>query len=183
MGTSSSKFEIIQNTLSKSGNRLSVSSLCEIAGVSRSGYYKIGSNRRKQDTSAMSRIKTILSLSWLHTTSVATKKEHAAFICACSIKIRQLEWISRRSGASWTNSAWLARFEKQIHTEGCYRQCGQAISQRIFWTGISQGSGPGKSSWQILHISPAMEYSSTCPQSSTPLPDRCWHICLVIPLR
>ena len=33
MGTSSSKFEIIQNTLSKSDNRLSVSSLCEIAGV------------------------------------------------------------------------------------------------------------------------------------------------------
>lgn len=52
MGTSSSKFEIIQNTLSKSGNRLSVSSLCEIAGVSRSGYYnwlKSEETRRKRD--------------------------------------------------------------------------------------------------------------------------------------
>lgn len=52
MGTSSSKFEIIQNTLSKSDNRLSVSSLCESAGVSRSGYYnwlKSEETRRKRD--------------------------------------------------------------------------------------------------------------------------------------
>lgn len=39
MGTPSVKFEIIQETLSKAENRLSVSYLCELAGVSRSGYY------------------------------------------------------------------------------------------------------------------------------------------------
>ncbi len=62
MRTSSSKFEIIQNTLSKSDNRLSVSSLCKIAGVSRSGYYnwlKSEETRRKRDEQE----KTILSLS------------------------------------------------------------------------------------------------------------------------
>lgn len=38
MGTSS-KFQIIQETLAQTDNRLSLSYLCEIAGVSRSGYY------------------------------------------------------------------------------------------------------------------------------------------------
>lgn len=39
METSTNKFEIIHETISKSNNKLSVSMLCEIARVSRSGYY------------------------------------------------------------------------------------------------------------------------------------------------
>lgn len=39
MESSSDKFEIIHETISESTNRLSVKMLCEIAGVSRSGYY------------------------------------------------------------------------------------------------------------------------------------------------
>ena len=39
MGTPSCKFEIIHDALEASENRLSVSELCRIAGVSRSGYY------------------------------------------------------------------------------------------------------------------------------------------------
>ena len=39
MGTPSCKFEIIHDTLEAIENRLSVSELCRIAGVSRSGYY------------------------------------------------------------------------------------------------------------------------------------------------
>ena len=39
MDTSNSKFEIIHETIQKSNNKLSVKMLCEIAGVSRSGYY------------------------------------------------------------------------------------------------------------------------------------------------
>lgn len=34
------KFEVIQKTLREEGNQLSVSMLCEVAGVSRSGYYR-----------------------------------------------------------------------------------------------------------------------------------------------
>lgn len=34
------KFEVIQKTLQEEGNQLSVSMLCDIAGVSRSGYYR-----------------------------------------------------------------------------------------------------------------------------------------------
>ena len=34
------KFEVIQRTIQEDGNRLSVSMLCDIAGVSRSGYYR-----------------------------------------------------------------------------------------------------------------------------------------------
>ena len=39
METSKNKFEIIHETIHKSNNQLSVKMLCEIAGVSRSGYY------------------------------------------------------------------------------------------------------------------------------------------------
>lgn len=39
METSTNKFEIIHETINKSTNRLSITMLCDIAGVSRSGYY------------------------------------------------------------------------------------------------------------------------------------------------
>ena len=39
METSNDKFEIIHETINKADNKLSVAMLCEIAGVSRSGYY------------------------------------------------------------------------------------------------------------------------------------------------
>ena len=39
MNNSSCVFEIIEKTVSTSENRLSISSLCKMAGVSRSGYY------------------------------------------------------------------------------------------------------------------------------------------------
>lgn len=39
MEASENKFEIIHETINKTNNRLSVKMLCEIAGVSRSGYY------------------------------------------------------------------------------------------------------------------------------------------------
>ena len=39
METASARFQIIQDTVTQSGNTLSISCLCEIAGVSRSGYY------------------------------------------------------------------------------------------------------------------------------------------------
>ena len=34
------KFEVIQKTLQEEGNLLNVNMLCDIAGVSRSGYYR-----------------------------------------------------------------------------------------------------------------------------------------------
>lgn len=39
MNDSSCVFEIIDRTLKTSENRLSISSLCKMSGVSRSGYY------------------------------------------------------------------------------------------------------------------------------------------------
>lgn len=48
METSNNKFEIIHETINKSDNRLSVKMLCEIAGVSRSGYYNWVSSERKR---------------------------------------------------------------------------------------------------------------------------------------
>lgn len=52
MHDTSAIFEIIYETYSSSSNRLSISSLCDIAGVSRSGYYswlKAAETRRKRE--------------------------------------------------------------------------------------------------------------------------------------
>ena len=38
------KFKVIQKTLKKNDNQLNVTMLCDIAGVSRSGYYRITKN-------------------------------------------------------------------------------------------------------------------------------------------
>lgn len=54
MGTPGSKFQIIQEVLSREGNFLTVSDLCRTAGVSRSGYYN-----------------------WLHSADARKKKEAA----------------------------------------------------------------------------------------------------------
>ena len=48
MEIANNKFEIIHETINKANNRLSVTMLCEIAGVSRSGYYNWVSSERKR---------------------------------------------------------------------------------------------------------------------------------------
>ena len=49
METSENKFEIIHETINKANNTLSVKMLCEIAGVSRSGYYNWVNSADKRD--------------------------------------------------------------------------------------------------------------------------------------
>ena len=49
METSNNKFEIIHETIQKTNNTLSVKMLCEIAGVSRSGYYNWVSASAKRE--------------------------------------------------------------------------------------------------------------------------------------
>ena len=48
METSANKFEIIHETINKANNTLSVTMLCEIAGVSRSGYYNWVASKEKR---------------------------------------------------------------------------------------------------------------------------------------
>ena len=49
MESSNNKFEIIHETINKADNKLSVSMLCEIAGVSRSGYYNWVASEEKRN--------------------------------------------------------------------------------------------------------------------------------------
>mgnify|MGYP002519747000 FL=1 len=56
METSNSKFEIIHETIQKSNNTLSVKMLCEIAGVSRSGYYNwVSASEKRAEKEAQDR--------------------------------------------------------------------------------------------------------------------------------
>lgn len=48
MEIANNKFEIIHETINKSNNRITVTMLCEIAGVSRSGYYNWVSSEEKR---------------------------------------------------------------------------------------------------------------------------------------
>ena len=48
METSANKFVIIHETINKANNTLSVTMLCEIAGVSRSGYYNWVASKEKR---------------------------------------------------------------------------------------------------------------------------------------
>ena len=48
MEIANNKFEIIHETINKANNKLSVTMLCEIAGVSRSGYYNWVSSEKKE---------------------------------------------------------------------------------------------------------------------------------------
>jgi len=56
METSENKFEIIHETINKANNRLSVKMLCEIAGVSGSGYYNwVHSAEKREEKEAQDR--------------------------------------------------------------------------------------------------------------------------------
>ena len=64
MDTSNNKFEIIHETIQKSNNQLSVKMLCEIAGVSRSGYYNwvnAEETRQKKEEQDQADFEVILS--------------------------------------------------------------------------------------------------------------------------
>lgn len=57
MGNISSKFEIIHEVMQKENNVLSVTMLCDIAGVSRSGYYRwVGAEEKRQEKESKDRV-------------------------------------------------------------------------------------------------------------------------------
>lgn len=68
------KYEIIYEMTKQNGNRLSVSTLCEIAGVSRSGYYNYLSTEDVQFKIERNRTEKIFRKFLRHTASAATIK-------------------------------------------------------------------------------------------------------------
>ncbi len=82
------RFEAIHSILSSDGNILTVSELCETAGVSRSGYYRWLAAAGARENGKRGTVK-ILNQSWKHTATGDTRKAHAASICPCCTGIRQ----------------------------------------------------------------------------------------------
>lgn len=83
MNDSSCVFEIISHTLAQSGNSLSVSSLCRIAGVSRSGYYawvKAAPVRERQEQQDRRDFDLILAAYKMHGYSKGAKGIHMALL-------------------------------------------------------------------------------------------------------
>ena len=66
MGVQSAVYEIIHETLKNSDSSLSVTALCEIAGVSRSGYYRWVSaedrHESQEDTAIDAEIQSLLPI-------------------------------------------------------------------------------------------------------------------------
>ena len=82
MEDSSFKFGIIRDTNMEKSNILTISELCEIAGVSRSGYYAWLSSEQKR---AAREAQDAASRFWRLTGFVVMPKACAAFICGCCI--------------------------------------------------------------------------------------------------
>ena len=98
MNDSSCVFEIIFNTINDSNNRLSVKSLCEIAGVSRSGYYawvKAAPTRELQELRDQADFDLILSAYKMHGYSKGARGIYMALIHMDPPVIMNLKKIRR----------------------------------------------------------------------------------------
>ena len=83
MNDSSCIFEIIYNTLLQSHNTMSVKTLCEMAGVSRSGYYvwlKAASSRALREQQDRDDFELILAAFKMHGYSKGTKGIYMALL-------------------------------------------------------------------------------------------------------
>lgn len=79
MDSAGERFEAIRAALADRNNILTVKDLCELAGVSRSGYYNwVRSEKNRELREAKGRHS---NRSWRHTGSGATQRAFAAFIC------------------------------------------------------------------------------------------------------
>lgn len=80
MDSAGERFEAVRAALADRSNVLTVKELCELAGVSRSGYYNWTSSQRarelreEQDRARLRRF-------WRHTGSGATRRVSAASTC------------------------------------------------------------------------------------------------------
>ena len=98
MNDSSCVFEIIFNTVSSSNNKLSVKSLCEIAGVSRSGYYawiKAAPTREQQELQDQADFDLILTAYKMHGYSKGARGIYMALIHMDPPVIMNLKKIRR----------------------------------------------------------------------------------------
>lgn len=80
MDSAGERFEAIRAALADRNNILTVKDLCELAGVSRSGYYN-WVRSEKAESFGSRRTGRHSNRSWRHTGSGATQRAFAAFIC------------------------------------------------------------------------------------------------------
>ena len=78
------KFALIHEAALREGNLLTIGKLCEIAGVSRSGYYTTGVHASLPENAALMQTKRISIWSWRLTASGATTKAPEGSICGSS---------------------------------------------------------------------------------------------------
>lgn len=117
MNESSCAYEIIQETLQAAGNSLSVSSLCSMAGVSRSGYYawlKAGPIREAQEQKDREDFDLVLEAYRMRGYSKGAKGIYMALLHMEPPVIMNL----KKYGGSWTNTACHALCARQTLTGG-----------------------------------------------------------------
>lgn len=98
MNDSSAVFEIIYNTVQQSGNQLSVKALCEMAGVSRSGYYawlKAAPTRARKEAQDRADFDQILSAYKMDDFTKGAKGIHMALLHMDPPVIMNLKKIRR----------------------------------------------------------------------------------------
>lgn len=120
------RFEAIHSILSSDGNILTVSELCETAGVSRSGYYRwlaAAGAREKRETRDREDFELILE-AYRHR---GYQKGARSIYMSLLHRDPPVVMNVKKSGGSWINTACPARSGKQTHTGGWQKHCGQAM--------------------------------------------------------
>lgn len=117
MEDSSRTFEIIYSAVNSAENRLSVSRMCEIAGVSRSGYYawiKAEPSREKQELQDRKDFELILAA---YRQRGYSKGARGVYMSLLHMNPPIVMNLKKKSDVSWQNTIFSVRFGKLIRTD------------------------------------------------------------------
>lgn len=120
------RFEAIHSILSSDGNILTVSELCETAGVSRSGYYRwlsAAGAREKREARDRDDFERILE-AYRHR---GYQKGARSIYMSLLHRDPPVVMNVKKSAGSWINTDCPARYGKQTRTGGWQKHCGQAM--------------------------------------------------------
>ena len=180
MNESSCVFEIIDQTIKSSENRLSVKELCKTAGVSRSGYYawvKAAPAREAAEEQDRMDFSLILEAYKVRGYKKGAESIYMNLLHMEPPVVMNLKKI-RRLMKKFASSV---RYARQTPIGAWPKRSGPATLQGTCCSASSKATGPG---WRCLQTSPisrTMAHLLTCPQYWTHLQNRYWPMWSVQP--
>ena len=123
------KFSVIRDTLAGEDNVLTVTELCGIAGVSRSGYYtwlRAEQTRRAREAREQADFQLILAACRFRGYDKGARGIHMRLLhTGVRMNVKKIRRLMR-------NTAFSVRSERQIRTAGCKKRSGQTTPPEIW---------------------------------------------------